>query len=462
MRSIAILPLALAILPGHLAGQGASIRYRVTDLGSLGQGNGFIVWDINSSGDLAGEQVPDGDVPQPVYVHPATKAGPISGGPINLPNGVAYGVNERGEAAGGFVPMVGAALHAYVFREGEAADIHAQMSLGGDYSVATGINDEGDIVGAATAGPGPSTDSRHAVVYENGQLVDLHANGRLGSRWSEALDINNARDVAGALESADAGCPHAFLLGAGSSTLTDFHGLLPGGGCSSYAWGINDRGDVVGSADSLRGPPYAFLYAGGRVFDLNNLIPANSGWVLAAAHGISNDGRIVGYGSYLGAPRSFLLTPAEGDGHPPGILTVAELLASPAEYAGMRLTVTGRVRIAVRRSLLPCPEDKPDCDTILGVDLLLDDAGGGSASLAVYQGGDSFPCFHDAQGNYGCGDFQQGIVVTLEGAFVKGERPELVVGGSAEGGGSSPPRVVTYTDFYYFDVGRPATNRRSR
>jgi uncharacterized membrane protein len=53
------------------------------------------------------------------------------------------------------------------------------------------------------------------------------------------------------------------------------------------------------------GPNGAVLFAGSQVIDLNTRIPSNSGWVLNVAYGINNKGEIVGVGN-LGA---FLLTP---------------------------------------------------------------------------------------------------------------------------------------------------------
>lgn len=43
--------------------------------------------------------------------------------------------------------------------------------------------------------------------------------------------------------------------------------------------------------------------------DLNNLIPASSGWVLVEANAINNTGQITGYGLKGGHNHAFLLTP---------------------------------------------------------------------------------------------------------------------------------------------------------
>ena len=78
----------------------------------------------------------------------------------------------------------------------------------------------------------------------------------------------------------------------------------------SCANGINDRGQVVGYADT-GGDGHAFLYANGTMTDLNNLISPTSGWVLATASAVNNNGWIVGCGDDPsgGNGEMFLLTP---------------------------------------------------------------------------------------------------------------------------------------------------------
>ncbi len=43
--------------------------------------------------------------------------------------------------------------------------------------------------------------------------------------------------------------------------------------------------------------------------DLNDLIPADSGWELIAARGINSRGQIVGFGYHGNEGRAYLLTP---------------------------------------------------------------------------------------------------------------------------------------------------------
>ena len=52
---------------------------------------------------------------------------------------------------------------------------------------------------------------------------------------------------------------------------------------------------------------HAFLYREGRMQDLNDLIPSGSGWVLEEARAINDRGQIVGFGTFQGRTRAFLL-----------------------------------------------------------------------------------------------------------------------------------------------------------
>ena len=51
------------------------------------------------------------------------------------------------------------------------------------------------------------------------------------------------------------------------------------------------------------------MYSGGIMYDLNDHIPADSGWVLRRGYDINNSGQITGYGLIGGQIRAFLLTP---------------------------------------------------------------------------------------------------------------------------------------------------------
>ena len=100
------------------------------------------------------------------------------------------------------------------------------------------------------------------------------------------------------------------------------------GGTQSFAYGINRQGQIVGSSDAKETPLHAFIYTNRSMQDLNQLIPADSGWVLTEARAINEAGQIVGYGIIKGERHAFLLTPSAK--HTMGQSRPAELSASPS------------------------------------------------------------------------------------------------------------------------------------
>ena len=187
-----------------------------------------------------------------------------------------YGFKKSGllELMGAAVVVVGCAQIA--LGQYEIIDVG---TLGGTYSAAVEINDYGEIAGTS-AYQGSAT--RHAFLYIDGSMIDL---GTLGGRISRGQAINNAGQVAGDAERVDSPS-HAFLYSGGS--MIDL-GTLPGG-IKSFADGINDLGHVVGeSRTSGHNVPHAFLYADGVMTDLGTLGGTES-WAWA----INNWGQVVG------------------------------------------------------------------------------------------------------------------------------------------------------------------------
>ena len=82
-------------------------------------------------------------------------------------------------------------------------------------------------------------------------------------------------------------------------------------GNDSYANSINSMGQVVGYSYTAAFAQHAFFVdVSGPMQDLNDLIPADSGWVLNRAHAINDAGQIIGIGTFNGVgTRVFLLTP---------------------------------------------------------------------------------------------------------------------------------------------------------
>lgn len=231
---------------------------------------------------------------------------------------IASGIDSAGRIAGTSF-TVGAGDHrAFLWDGGALTDLG---TLGGA-TRAQGINDAGQITGYSYADlPGGGAAPR-AFVWENGVLTEL---GLLaGETHALGLGISELGDVAGS-------CYHitgsqllaqnrATLWAAGGTGALDL-GPTPGPDVcvvgypfytDNVAREVNDCGQVVGHAECVGsgGPLAAFLWEDGVMSNLEDLIPAGSGWSLLTAEGVNDAGRIVGIGlNPAGELHAFMLVP---------------------------------------------------------------------------------------------------------------------------------------------------------
>ncbi|MGB8168344.1 MAG: kelch repeat-containing protein [Chthoniobacteraceae bacterium] len=168
---------------------------------------------------------------------------------------------------------------------------------------AYGMNDAGRVVGI---GNSPSGFNRAFRTDADGSNVTEL--GTLGGEESWAFAINNAGQVVGTSASLSIDT-HAFLF-TDAAGMTDLGTL---GGYVSTAFAIDTASNVVGTAETSSGAMHAFLWSATLgMRDLNEYVPVNSGWVLTEARGMNEAGVIVGNGTFNGQPRAFLLTPKSG------------------------------------------------------------------------------------------------------------------------------------------------------
>jgi probable HAF family extracellular repeat protein len=160
-------------------------------------------------------------------------------------------------------------------------------TLGGFTSWANSLNNRGDVVGEAPVRP---VYDIHAFLYRDGAMRDLDTQDRA----STATGINDRGQVVGysshSLDDHGLFVPHAFLW----TQETGLKDLGTLGGLSSFAYAINDRGEIVGNADT--DDPNYELHPRAFVWDsahgMRDLGTLNGGW--SSATDINENGQIVG------------------------------------------------------------------------------------------------------------------------------------------------------------------------
>ena len=180
-------------------------------------------------------------------------------------------------------------------------------TLGGINSGAFGDNFGQQVVGTSDTDiedPATGLFETHAFVWDSVHgMQDL---GSLGGDLAQANGINYSGQIVGFSYLAGNSQADAFLYANG--TMKDLGNL---GGSYSQANAINNPGTVVGFSNTTGDADvHAFVWTPkGGLQDLNNLIPANSGWDLNAANSINNNGKIVGTGILNGESHGFALIP---------------------------------------------------------------------------------------------------------------------------------------------------------
>ena len=304
----------------------------MTDLGSLGGGLTQVL-DVGNDGVAVGHsRVTIGSTTEHAFRYEAgqmTDLGTLQGGVHSY----ARGINSAGHVAGTSqrkVPGGEQWQRAALWADGHVTDLG---TLGGEFSEGHDINDAGQVVGWAW---NAARDQRAFVWTEATGMVDL---GDLGGGTAIATAVSANGLIVGSSPAAGqpVGETHAFIWDNGA--MTDL-GVLPGAGgpgvfgpelVSTAASGVNSAGQVVGNSFPGSVTPGPFLWQGGVMTNLNDLLDAASvaaGWVITEAGDINEQGQIAGTArSSAGAIRAVLLSPETScyaDCSGDGALTVAD------------------------------------------------------------------------------------------------------------------------------------------
>lgn len=248
-------------------------------------------------------------------------------GTLGGDNSYAFGVNNGGQVVGAAETGGTSGVHPFLWQNGRMTDLSPNTAAG-DYSYAVAINSTGQVIGYAG---NLGSAARHAVLWQSGGTTDLGTLPSDALSWASAISddgliVGVSSKAGGAFEGG-----HAVLWQNGT-----VHDLGTLSGPHSAALGVNRAAQIVGWSDTstlvstgssqgmLRGAHdtpggpvgsyyerHAFLYADGKMVDLNTQIALDAGWILTGASAINTQGQIVGDGIYNGHPHFYFLTPVK-------------------------------------------------------------------------------------------------------------------------------------------------------
>jgi probable HAF family extracellular repeat protein len=318
---LALATLGLLICEPALAGPYVYSTFNEPDsIGNPYQGVGrTYAFSINDSGQITGEY---GDAYGPhgfVY-----SGGTYSTLDVPGANGTElYRSNNAGEIVGRYFDTSHPQGAAFLYTGGNFTDISFP---GAAWTYVFGINNAGDMVGTYNFGGPQTQSSQHGFIYSGSVFTTIDVPGGYDP---QPLGINDAGQIVGLF--GDGTGSHGFLDNGGVFSKID----APGAFSYTYAFDINNDGQIVGFFDTPTGDTNGFLYTGGAFTDI--AIPHSSiDLPDTFPLGINNLGQVVGYGlgdlEYFGSgaattEHAFIATPTPAPATLPLFATGLGLMA---------------------------------------------------------------------------------------------------------------------------------------
>jgi len=298
----------------------------MTDLGTLGGPNSSASFPLNERGEITG--FADTSTPDPLgedfcgfgtnliclpFVWQKGVMTPLR--TLGGNNGLAGEVNNHGQVVGVAentthdstcaAPQV-LQIKPVFWEKGQIQEL---PTFSGDPDgLASAINDKGQAVGNSGE---CATPGFHALLWQDGIATNLGNLG--GTRGNVPQDINNQGQVVGFSGLPGNTTVHAFLWENG--VMSDLGVLAQPPGIASFGFGINEKGQVVGTSIDEQGDPHAFIWQQGVMTELNDLAPADSPLFMLDGFNINSHGEIVGDGFQVntGEVHAYLAVPSNSE-----------------------------------------------------------------------------------------------------------------------------------------------------
>jgi probable HAF family extracellular repeat protein len=350
----------------------------LTDLGVLPGGDASTTTWISDTGLIAGQArigLIDPRFGFPEWRAVLWKAGQIIDlGTLGGNESSAFSVNNRGQVVGfstSTIPdpfsFLGTQLRAFLWQHGAMQDLG---TLGGPEAWALFVNERGQVAGfsmtdstpnSVTDACGTNVPTTDPFIWDKEHgMTDL---GTLGGTCGSPYGLNNRGQVVGTSDLSGDLATHPFLWDKG--TLSDLGTL---GGSYGIPMGINDAGEVVGGATNKNDQAFlAFLWKDGVMTNLGTI----EGDDCSLAFHINSKGQIVGNSFPCAGGRSHAFLWENGSMTdlnallPPGSSLTpwgdGAFINDRGEIAGVRVLPDGDLHAFL---LIPCDENDGDseCD----------------------------------------------------------------------------------------------------
>jgi probable HAF family extracellular repeat protein len=255
---------------------------RLIDIGTLG-GDISVPYSINEAGQVAGfSNISVGGHNHAFIWSPDTGMQDLGVLPGGFNSG-AYGINDLGQVVGVSTSATG--THAFVWDKVNGMQDLGTLWNGKGRCNAWSINDLGQIVGSCIAPDDFQEEHTLAVIWQGGNEISKIPN-QWGTKYSYAYDINDFGEITGWATGPD-GEPNAYLYEGGIGGTMINLGTL--GGPNSKGYRLNTVHQLVGAASAAGRYDKAFYYSDGVMTQIPTL-----GGAFNYAYGINNAGWVVG------------------------------------------------------------------------------------------------------------------------------------------------------------------------